>query len=152
MHLIKPHRSNPITYLSTCVHVLRVGPESVAGPKTTSHNCVLKAMCIGADTMIIFTVIMCIMWLIYGLWIKFSSTMVVFSFWVRFSQMCSPRKAGNIVPRNDKQTKCSDRTMVLPIATLPNAKNTPNAFKHVPDLFLRAPGPENMASGPRAGK
>ena len=68
--------------------------------------------------------------------------MVRFSFWVRFSKKRSPRRARKRTPLNDKIPKCLDLidcTMVLPISKCKfDAKQIPDAFQHVPDLFWRA--------------
>jgi len=59
--------------------------------------------------------------------------------WVRFSKMDFPRRAGKRIPKIVKSQKCSeliDFLMILPIPICKfDAKNTPDAFKHVPDLF-----------------
>jgi len=67
-----------------------------------------------------------------------------FKVFKRFSEMCSPRRAGTRTPRNVEIPTCYDLIdcpMVLHISTYKfDAKNTPIAFEHVPDFFSRAPG------------
>jgi len=42
--------------------------------------------------------------------------------------------------------------MVLPISIFKfDAKNIPNVFKHIPDMFRRAQGLQNRVEGPGAG-
>jgi len=75
-----------------------------------------------------------------------STIMAKCSSWVRFRTYVIPGRAGNRTPRNRKtpQNVWSDR--------LHNGFNyfqnnvlfkQNNAFKHVPELFWRTPGPEN---------
>jgi len=70
--------------------------------------------------------------------------------------MCSPRKAGTRIPPNWKNPQpldLIDFTMVLHISTCKfDATNSQNAVQHDPDMFWRAPGPENMVYGAGAGK
>ena len=58
-----------------------------------------------------------------------------------------PQGLAKEFPQFVKIHKCLnliDCTMVLPIFTCKfDVKNTPDAFQHVPDMFRRAPGPEN---------
>ena len=66
---------------------------------------------------------------------------------VHFSKMYFPRRALERIPEIIKIPKCSDfvcyNTVLLMSIFKFDAKNTPYAFKHVPDLFWSAPGPEN---------
>ena len=60
-------------------------------------------------------------------------------FFERSSEMCSHRRAGKRTPQNVEIPECFDLIecpMVLHISTSKfDARNTPDAFKHVPDLF-----------------
>ena len=62
--------------------------------------------------------------------------------------MCSPEALTKELPQMLKIIKCLDSidcTMILTISTCKfDAQNTPDAFKHIPDLFCKAPGPQNM--------
>jgi len=62
-----------------------------------------------------------------------------FLFWGGLSKMCSPRRAGKRPPKIVKIQKCLDLigdTMVLPLSTYKiDAKNIPDTFRPVPDLF-----------------
>jgi len=79
----------------------------------------------------------------YGWWTKLSNTMVRFSCWKRFSKMCSRRSAGQRT-QSCKMPKWLDLIVYLMclhiFAYKCDARNTPDAFKLVPDLFRRAPG------------
>ena len=60
-----------------------------------------------------------------------------FSFWVRFVKHVLPEGLAKEIPQIVKIRKCLDLidcAMVSPISTF-DAKNTSDAFKHVPDLF-----------------
>lgn len=73
--------------------------------------------------------------------LKLTDTMIRFWFWVCFSKMCSPSRAGKEFPQIMKIQKCLDLidcTRVLPISICTfDSKDTPDAFKHVPTWFKR---------------
>jgi len=56
-----------------------------------------------------------------------------------FSEMCCPRTPGKRTPKLEKRPNCLDiidgATVLHTSICKFNAKNTPDAFKHVPDLF-----------------
>ena len=77
--------------------------------------------------------------------------LIVFDIAVRFPfgllKMCSSRGAGKIIPKIVRIPKCLYLTVYIMISLITMckviAKNTPDAFKRIPDLFWRAPKPEN---------
>jgi len=102
--------------------------------------------------------------LTYAWWMQLCNTLVLVhwkdnimvrcSFWLRFTKMCSPRRAGNI-PNSPKDTNPQmfgfiDCTMISNMSTCKfDAKNTTDEFKHMPDLFWKAPGRKTSCRGPR---
>ena len=64
---------------------------------------------------------------------------VRFSFWVRLRKCVLPEGPAKELPKVMKIYKCCvliDCTMVLPISKCEfDAENTPDALKHIPDLF-----------------